>query len=540
MVRVELPTRIYTAPFFPYAGGVLMADDLLFFWKPVSAVFSVPFLSKRLAVGQRATMRVIGEIGVSGGAAKMARLAMECEAELSLPDELPALEPGQLLTADTPLLSTPYHEFSALAKALGGGDIVLLQGPPGTGKTTVIVEIIRQLVSRGERVLVSAQARAAVENIYNKLKSLNDGVGAEQGQMLRVAYNRNEADWQVSTNKGDMLFLLGDNVELLGKLRVGSKKGPLSEEEAELLCSVRSYDKKSEMPRLHKRVARQYASNAAGLEVRKVQKVLERLAEQLACVEMPPDRFAKELCLANIQVVCGTCVGLGVDTEIKRMTFDTVIIDEAGKANYAETIVPMSLGRRYILVGDHNQLPPYLDRQEVASFVKDKESRLSKWDGGRQYGGGVESDEQDEEQDDVEGDISGSYQVGDVQRAISRSLFEDFLCSPKFDVRAGSEQLNVQYRMDPGISALISKLFYKGSIGDSESVLRRVPLSLGGDRQVLFYPTDELRPNYELALRGGGYRNECEADLIARDIASLLIEAVGSGLTVGVISPYSA
>lgn len=333
---MELPARIYTAPFFSYAGGVLMADDLLFLGKPVSAVFSVPFLSKRLAVGQRATMRVIGEIAVSGGAAKMARLAMECEAELSLPDELPALEPGQLLTAATPLLSTHYHEFSALAKALGGGGIVLLQGPPGTGKTTVIVEIIRQLVSRGECVLVSAQARAAVENIYNKLKSLNDGVGSEQGQVLRVAYNRNEADWQVSTSKGYMLFLLGDNVELLGMLRVGSKEGPLSEEEAELLCSVRSYDKKSEMPRLHKRVARQYASNAAGLEVRKVQKVLERLAEQLSCVEIPPDRFAKELCMANIQVVCGTCVGLGVDTEIKRMTFDTVIIDEAGKANYAE------------------------------------------------------------------------------------------------------------------------------------------------------------------------------------------------------------
>ena len=39
-------------------------------------------------------------------------------------------------------------------------------------------------------------------------------------------------------------------------------------------------------------------------------------------------------------------------------TFDIAIIDEAGKAFGAELVIPASVARKVILVGDHNQLPP--------------------------------------------------------------------------------------------------------------------------------------------------------------------------------------
>jgi ATP-dependent RNA/DNA helicase IGHMBP2 len=42
---------------------------------------------------------------------------------------------------------------------------VILHGPPGTGKTTTLVEAIFQLVSKGEKVLVSAPSNTAVDNI---------------------------------------------------------------------------------------------------------------------------------------------------------------------------------------------------------------------------------------------------------------------------------------------------------------------------------------------------------------------------------------
>ena len=60
----------------------------------------------------------------------------------------------------------------AVKRALGNQKITLIQGPPGTGKTTVIVEIIRQLVKQGKKILVCSQAHAAVDNIVEKLKKI--------------------------------------------------------------------------------------------------------------------------------------------------------------------------------------------------------------------------------------------------------------------------------------------------------------------------------------------------------------------------------
>jgi len=45
----------------------------------------------------------------------------------------------------------------------------LIKGPPGTGKTTVITEIVRQFVRRGQRVLVCSQTHQAVRNVLERL-----------------------------------------------------------------------------------------------------------------------------------------------------------------------------------------------------------------------------------------------------------------------------------------------------------------------------------------------------------------------------------
>ncbi|MCH5688506.1 AAA family ATPase [Niabella sp. W65] len=62
----------------------------------------------------------------------------------------------------------------------------MVHGPPGTGKTTTLIEAVRQLVKRGEKVLVSAPSNAAVDNICKGL--LTKGV-----RLLRVG-NANKAD----------------------------------------------------------------------------------------------------------------------------------------------------------------------------------------------------------------------------------------------------------------------------------------------------------------------------------------------------------
>ena len=49
-------------------------------------------------------------------------------------------------------------------------DLSLIHGPPGTGKTRTLVEIIRQEVRSGNKVLFSAASNTAVDNMCERLQ----------------------------------------------------------------------------------------------------------------------------------------------------------------------------------------------------------------------------------------------------------------------------------------------------------------------------------------------------------------------------------
>ncbi|MCK5802766.1 MAG: AAA family ATPase [Lentisphaeria bacterium] len=69
--------------------------------------------------------------------------------------------------------------------------LVLAQGPPGTGKTTVLEAILRKLVSRGERVLVTAPSNTAADNVVRRVLDL---------PVLRVGYSRDVVSPDVAEN----------------------------------------------------------------------------------------------------------------------------------------------------------------------------------------------------------------------------------------------------------------------------------------------------------------------------------------------------
>lgn len=60
------------------------------------------------------------------------------------------------------------NQKDAIKKALNAKDFLLVQGPPGTGKTTIIVEMIRNFVNCGQKVLVCSKNNLAVDNVLEK------------------------------------------------------------------------------------------------------------------------------------------------------------------------------------------------------------------------------------------------------------------------------------------------------------------------------------------------------------------------------------
>lgn len=61
------------------------------------------------------------------------------------------------------------EQRAAVTGAVTTPHAYLIQGPPGTGKTTVICEIIQQLASRGERVLLLAPMHVAVDEVLRRV-----------------------------------------------------------------------------------------------------------------------------------------------------------------------------------------------------------------------------------------------------------------------------------------------------------------------------------------------------------------------------------
>lgn len=429
-------------------------------------------------------------------------------------DMLTRLEKGEI---ETPTIDSSFSFFDskfnnvepennqplAIRKAVGNKDIFLIQGPPGTGKTSVIVEIIRQLVSKGQRVLVCSQAHSAVRNIYDRLrnadKNINIGFLDEDDTMRPLSF------------KDHQLFL-EHNINLVKELAHGN------EGKARQLCS--EYEKdyseylQKNFSQMHKYLVQYF--NDVVHDSTDAENLIKGFKEEIEHLAEKQNGFYAARHISSLQVVMATCIGIGTDRDIKNsgVRFDTLIVDEAGKANLAETNVPMQLASRYILVGDDNQLPPYMDSEEVKDFKQSDEAK-------------------------------GLDEVH-IEEALGMSLFEYFLKHPKFP-KDNEVLLNYQYRMNPNLGNKISELFYDGKLHNGRGTEKQICDMNGFPDAVTFIDTGETRnlkkyDPYEVNRGEGSIFNPCEIKIICRDIVPALenLKQMNGDTTIGIIAPYNA
>lgn len=99
------------------------------------------------------------------------------------------------------------------------------------------------------------------------------------------------------------------------------------------------------------------------------------LEDWLSCLRRNGDDLSLRLA-KYINLVCATTIGIasdeyfGDDRPFEQKQFDLLVIDEAGKVTEAEFLVAASRAKRWVIVGDHKQLPPYYDRKLDTIFSK--------------------------------------------------------------------------------------------------------------------------------------------------------------------------
>lgn len=236
------------------------------------------------------------------------------------------------------------RQLEAVTKSVLAKDLALIQGPPGTGKTTVIAEIIWQEIRKNPdcRILLTSQTNLAVDNALERL----------QGQAgIRP----------VRIGKPDKLEPEGRRFSL-PVMDNWAQDAKNSDDNATRIWIDRIVKKISNDPK--------YSS------------AISSWKSELEAKDKHSRTEFSRLYRSNVNLVAATCSICGSrdfmesysdmfgGNERSDMFFDVVIMDEASKATPLEMAVPLVLGKKIIVIGDHKQLPPMMDENTIDSALE--------------------------------------------------------------------------------------------------------------------------------------------------------------------------
>ncbi len=370
----------------------------------------------------------------------------------------------------------------AVSLALATEDFFLIHGPFGTGKTRTIAEVVRQLVKRGQRVLVTAESNTAVDNlveILSDLKIVRLGHPSRVDEKLKrftLSAKVAEHERYIKVIRlRERIERLEEEMQRLVKPSPAMRRG-LSDEEIQKLAKTGKGTRGISAAKIR--------SMAGWIELRKE---LDGLYDELKRTE---DEIARE-------VVEGSEVVLATNSSafLVEESFDVAVIDEASQATIPSVLIPINRAKRFVLAGDHKQLPP--------TVVKAQE--------------------------------------------LSKTLFEMLI--ERYPTK--SQLLEVQYRMNPAIMEFPNREFYEGKIKAHKSIenitLRDLGIKsksngfwrvLDPDEPVVFIDTSRCPDKREGKLADSTSRyNELECRIVEKVVNELLRIGVKKNW-IGVITPY--
>uniref|UniRef100_A0A8C7SCN5 DNA-binding protein SMUBP-2 n=1 Tax=Oncorhynchus mykiss TaxID=8022 RepID=A0A8C7SCN5_ONCMY len=241
-------------------------------------------------------------------------------------------EPGSISQPnDLSFLNSGLDESQrqAVSFALSQREVAVIHGPPGTGKTTTVVEIILQVVKRGQKVLCCAGSNVAVDNLVERLAKA-------KAKVLRLGHPARLLE-SIQKHSLDAVLAHSDNTNIIADIRKDIDKA--------FMGMKKMNDKRD---RIHLK-----------REVGELRKEL-RTREATAIAEV----------LKRADVVLATNTGANDGGPLKNLPvdhFDWVVIDECAQALESSCWIALLRGRKCILAGDYKQLPPTIKSHTAAS-----------------------------------------------------------------------------------------------------------------------------------------------------------------------------
>ena len=363
----------------------------------------------------------------------------------------------------------------AIKKAIYSNNISLIQGPPGTGKTSVIAELIHQIIDKEAqsdilpKILIVSQSHTAVDNILERVMHFNH---SQKQRIVRIGKKEDVSDsvaslYMIDAIRDDILtnvrtsstHYIGERIKMLSQSDIDDKKAAESKE-----ASLRTWLNVKEL-------------NEDWL---------------LRCGDYSSLRYQ---IVNTATIIAGTCIGFLSDENVREMTFDFVIVDEAAKATTPELLVSIVKAKKIVLVGDQNQLPAFADSSlsELAvELVKDPKHRIF--------------------------DI----------------LYDSLPDSHK-------QFLTTQYRMCSTIGNLISTVFYDGKIITGvDDKDRQHGISRFAGKAIVWIDTSRLPNHGSNGVPGGSSYNISEVRIVRELLNYINRQENAKSLDVGIITGYRA
>jgi predicted DNA helicase len=375
-----------------------------------------------------------------------------------------------------------YSQKLSISKALSSKNFFLIHGPFGTGKTRTLVEYILQEVKRGKKILVSADSNMAVDNLVERL--------SEKVSHVRIGHPSRVSKKLLSST---LLFKIEKHERYKELYKLKEEFSNLIEKREKFQKPIQRWRRGLSDEQILK--LSNEGKTTRGIPLKMINDMaewitlnnkIEKIKEEMEKLE---EEISKDI-IENSSVVFSTNSS-SYSEILKGFEFDVVVIDEAAQTTIPSVLIPLSKGKKFVLAGDHKQLPPTI--------------------------------------------------ISEKAKELSITLFE--ILVDKYPHM--KELLNIQYRMNEKIMEFPNIEFYNGKLKSGIGNITLKDLGFEGsdeitkpENTIIFIDTKSRKNKTENQKKDStSYFNELEANIV-KDIVEKFLKLGLNREYIGVITPY--